>query len=92
MNTKSNEPDYDTWKLDNGEKSKLSPCDDCSKPAYPLLEVMGTRKEVCEDCAEHYQCCPSCNQPGIDTAFDFGHDEMCNDCVEKSVDSYGDYD
>jgi len=75
---------YDSWKIDNGE-SDTCQCYYCEKE-FPNkdIEEDSRRNNICKSCAEEHEVCSRCDVVIVDS--DYGHDELCDSCVDIAVD------
>ena len=83
---------YDSWKLDNGEKSCT--CDKCEtlvKSDSDMIECMGQYELICTSCAEDMMWCDNCGKCGNDESFSYGQ-ENCDNCCDIKADKMSDMD
>lgn len=89
MNLPSN---YDTWRLASPYDDENCSCDRCEKSVYSEKELTETDsgEYYCESCSEDYEMCGDCGNVMVSSSY--GHDELCDHCIDRKVDRMSDRD
>jgi hypothetical protein len=86
---------YDTWKLDNNEKSTTCDCCECKIDSNDGILAKGYKNNdlelICEKCSEDLFICDRCNYACTENECSYGQD-LCDDCCDLIAERYSDND